>query len=482
VTRLTRRRRINDPWDLPGPRRKPSLWRLLTAPQLFVGSFLVLVVIGTLGLRLLPGLYTGARLGWLDCLFTATSAVCVTGLVVVDTAAHFTRAGQAWILLLIQLGGLGIITFATLLTFALGRRLSLRGEELSVAAEVAPHLGAGRLTRNIVLFTFGTEAIGALALFLVWAPALGLADAAWHAIFQTVSAFCNAGFSTFPDNLMGAPEATLTPMIIGALFVVGGLGFIVLEDLYTQVHARVRRGLRPRQARRGPRLSLHSRLVLTTTAALVLVGWVAFLLLEWGGRLADRSAAGKLLHAAFMSVTPRTAGFNTIDYGQAQDATNFLTILLMTVGGSPGSTAGGLKTTTFALIGLLAWSRLRRREATHAFGRTVPEETVQRAVGLAVGVLTILFVGVFVLTLTEDPVAGGDGRFLKYMFECSSAFNTVGLSMGITPALSPAGKVLVVVLMFIGRVGPSTAAAALALGPRGSVGEFRFAYEEVAVG
>src|SRR5688572_1628556 len=212
------------PWLGHGERRR-SLWRRLTPPQLFVASFLALVVVGTLGLRMLPGLYTGARLGWLDALFTATSAVCVTGLIVVDTATHFTTAGQAFLLLLIQLGGLGMITFTTLIILALGRRLSLRHERLSSAtAEVAPHVPAERLTRDIVLFTLGIEAAGTAALYALWAPRLGWADAAWPALFHAVSAFCNAGFSTFSDSLMGFQGGAATLLAVAALLLAGGTG------------------------------------------------------------------------------------------------------------------------------------------------------------------------------------------------------------------------------------------------------------------
>jgi trk system potassium uptake protein TrkH len=453
------------------------LWRRLTAPQLFAGSFALLIGGGTLGLRLTPAFHAGEPLGWLDSLFTITSAVCVTGLIVVDTATAFTPLGQAWILLFIQLGGLGILTFTTLLTYALGRRLSLRGEALSpTGAEVAPELDLRRLTRDVVLFTLGIEFVGAVVLYGLWAPRLGWRGAAWPAVFHSISAFCNAGFSTFSDSLMGFQRDAVTLLLIAALVVLGGLGFVTLEELYLR--------WRPRASgrTRAPRLSLHSRIVLATTLVLIVGGWLPMLVLEWGGALGTMPMADRPVNALFMSITPRTAGFNNIDYGVASDATNFLTVLLMTVGGSPGSTAGGLKTTTFALIVLLAWSRFRGHEVTSLWGRSIPEETIQRAVGLAVGVVMILTAGLFVLTVSEDPKAGGDGRFLKYLFETASAFNTVGLSMGITSGLSAVGKLVMIAMMFVGRVGPATAAAALSLSAPTAEGEFRYAYEEVAIG
>jgi trk system potassium uptake protein TrkH len=466
----------SDPWSDRSPRRRDSLWRRLTAPQIFVGSFLFLIAVGTIGLKLIPGLHTGAPVSWLDALFTITSAVCVTGLIVVDTATVFTTLGQAWVLLFIQLGGLGIITFATLLTFALGQRLSLRGEELSSGGtDVAPHLDVRRLTRDVVVFTLVIEALGALALYLLWAPDLGHRDAAWPAVFHSISAFCNAGFSTYTDSLIGFQRSPLTLLVIAVLIVVGGLGFVTLEEFY------VRRQYH-RVGRRPMRLSLHSRLVLATTALLIVGGWFPLLALEWDGQLGALPSYHKPVNALFLSVTPRTAGFNNIDYGRASDATNFFTILLMTVGGSPGSTAGGLKTTTFAVLGILAWSRFRGKAIISAWGRTIPDETFERAAGLTVGVVGILVAGVFVLTLSEDPSAGGDGRFLKYLFETSSAFNTVGLSMGITAGLSGVGKVTMIVMMFVGRVGPATAAAALSLSGKARSDGFRFAAENVAIG
>jgi trk system potassium uptake protein TrkH len=474
-----RRRWAVNLWDQPIARRRESFWRRISAAQLFVGSFAVLIAVGAVGLRLLPGLSVGPRLSWIDCWFTMTSAVCVTGLAVVDTGSHFTIWGQAWILLFIQLGGLGILTFATLLTFALGGRLSLRAEEISSSGtEISPHVKMRQLTRDVVLFTVAIETFGALLLFLFWTGEHGPARAGWHAVFHSISAFCNAGFSTYVNNIAGLQRPGDAPavVVIGALLVLGGLGFIVLEELALIASAWMR------SARRRPRLSLHSRLVLASSALLIAAGCAFFLVLEWDGVFAAMPPWLKLVHAWFMSVTPRTAGFNTVDYGQAREATNFLTILLMTVGGSPGSTAGGMKTTTCAVIVLLAWSRLNQREVTGAFGRSIPEESVQRAVGIGVGCLVILLLGVFALTLTEDPARSGDDRFLRYMFECSSAFNTVGLSMGITASLSPLGKMLMIILMFVGRVGPASAAAALALRPKPHEREFRFAYEEVALG
>ncbi len=459
------------------PERTGSLWRRLTPPQLFVTSFLGLVLLGTLGLRLLPGIYTGARLGWLDALFTATSAVCVTGLVVVDTATVFTPAGQAFLLLLIQLGGLGMITFTTLIILALGGRLSLRHERLSSAtAEVAPHVPVDRLARDVVLFTFGFEAAGALVLYLLWAPALGWTEAAWPAVFHAVSAFCNAGFSTFSDSLSGFRSGAATLLACSVLVIAGGIGFLTMEEL--------RLAWRCARARKTFRLSLHSRLVLLASAVLLVIGSMLFGLFEWEGTLAGLPPVDRIANAIVLATMPRSGGFTSVDYTQATDSTNFLSIILMFIGGSPGSTAGGLKTTTIALVALLAWERFRGREIPSLWGRSVPEETIQRAIGLAVVGFTVVTASIFVYTWTEHGRGGraAGGTFLAHMFEAVSAFNTVGLSMGVTDALSDPGRMLTIFLMFVGRVGPLTFAAALALSAQRQKVAYRYAYEDVVVG
>lgn len=463
-------------WEVGGSAAGRSLWGRFSAPQLFLGSFLLLIALGTLGLKLLPGIYTGAPLGWLDALFTATSAVCVTGLIVVDTATFFTPAGQGFLLLLIQLGGLGMITFTTLIILALGRRLSLRQEKITAgSAEVAPHVDFQHLARSVVLFTFGIEAVGAAALYLLWIPEMGMDGALWPAVFHAVSAFCNAGFSTFTDSLIGFATAPYTLLVVMALIVLGGIGFLTIEELHLQQRAR--------RERTPFRLSLHSRIVLATTAVLLVGGWILFTLFEWRVTLAGLPVWARPLNGLFMSVTARTAGFNTIDYGQAADSSNFLTILLMSIGGSPGSTAGGIKTTTVALIGLLAWARLQGLEMTSLWGRSVPEETVQRAVGLFVVAFGVVTVAIFAYTTTElGPISHGGSGFMLYMFEAVSAFNTVGLSMGVTAELSTPGRWLTIVLMYLGRVGPLTFAAAIALRGRSAVRGFRYAYEDVVVG
>ncbi|MGH7445640.1 MAG: potassium transporter TrkG, partial [Longimicrobiales bacterium] len=408
--------------------RSLPFWRRLTAPQLFVGSFVSLVLLGTALLYFLPGVYTGDDLSLVDALFTATSAVCVTGLIVVDTATYFTPFGQGVLLLLIQLGGLGILSLTTLLIIAMGRRLSLRSEQLAGSSEAVPHLEPRSLVRTMVLYTFVTEAAGALLLYLFWLPRFGVEGALWPALFHAISAFCNAGFSVFSDNLVGFSGSAPTLLVMGALIVVGGLGSVVLAELKPRLS--LHRRARPRAG-----LSVHTRLVLATTGILLLGGTALFLLFEWNNALADRGIGSRLAEALFMAITPRTAGFNTAQYALLTPGSLFLTIGLMMIGGSPGSTAGGLKTTTFALVFLLAYARFRGHEHTGAFRRTIPDATSQRAVGLVVAVMAMLGGAILLLLITEfgaRPYSETGSGFMQLTFEAVSAFNTVGLSTGIT--------------------------------------------------
>ncbi|MGM0705608.1 MAG: TrkH family potassium uptake protein [Bacteroidota bacterium] len=452
-----------------------SWWRSITPPQLFVGSFLALILVGTVGFMVLPGLYTGPSLTWVDALFTATSAVCVTGLIVVDTATYFTTWGQAYVLLLIQLGGLGIVSFTSVIIAALGHRLSLRQEILtSRGANMVDEIDYHALTWAVVRFTFGAELVGAVLLYVFWVPEFGWTGAVWPSIFHTVSAFCNAGFSTFTTSLMGFQTNLPLLGVVMMLIVLGGLGFLTLEELNLWRHRRQKKG--------RFRLSVHSQIVLGTTAVLIVGGWVAFTAFEWHNTLAGMSLSERLVNGLFASITPRTAGFNTIDYAETTSGTNFLTIIFMVIGGSPGSTAGGIKTTTFALLGLLAWSRLQGRPTTSISARTIPEATLQKSTSLLVVALGIITVGIFLFSVLEVPGNGANAAFLTYMFEVVSAFNTVGLSMGATGELSDPGRLITVVLMFIGRVGTLTFVAAMARSPKHIKGGFRYAYEDVSIG
>jgi len=459
-------------WLLGPDTRRHAADRGPSATQFFVGSFALLVAVGTVGFLVIPGLYTGESLGWIDALFTATSAVCVTGLIVVDTATYFTPLGQAWILFLIQLGGIGILTLATLLISLAGRRMSLELERAGGRRAFSRAYPDQRsLLAAVVKLTFVLELAGAVSLWLAWRGRLGDAQAIWPAIFHAISAFCNAGFSTFSNSLVGFQSAPVTLLLISVLIVLGGLGFLVLDDVQ----------LRLRRASSG--LTLHSKLVLMISAVLLVGGAALYMLFETHFDLRQMGVPDRVVNSWFMSATARTAGFNSVDYAGASNASIFLTMALMVVGGSPGSTAGGLKTTSVVLLLLLLRHRLAGKEHTSVMGRTVPRETLERAAGIVVGGLLVLALFIFILLIVELPAHGelDRGHFLELMFEAHSAFGTVGLSLGATPDLTPGGRVLVSVLMFIGRVGPLALATSMVM-RGGRAAKIRYAHEDVVVG
>jgi trk system potassium uptake protein TrkH len=408
-----------------------------------------------------------------DALFMATSAVCVTGLSVVDVSSRLTGAGQVWLLLLIQAGGLGILSFAALAARAIGRRASLEVEEaVTGPASLQPARTPLGLVRAIVAITLVVEAAGALALWLAWRGSLGAAGALWPALFHAVSAFCNAGFSTFRDSLMALQGDTATLLVVSALVVTGGIGFPVLEDLRLRLRGERRRVL------------VHTRVVLVTTAVLIVLPGLAFLSMEGGRALASLSPVDRLVNALFLSITPRTAGFNAVDYDALSNPAILLTIALMWIGGSPASTAGGVKTTALAVLVLLFVAKLRGRSDVSIADRSLPDATVHRVVGLAVGSVAVLGAFVFLLLWTELPAAGTHTdrhQLVRILFEAQSALGTVGLSMNQTASLTPGGRLLVVALMFVGRVGPLAVAESMARRTRRRA-SVRFAREDVLIG
>jgi trk system potassium uptake protein TrkH len=435
-----------------------NAWFRASPAALLAGSFAALILLGTILLSL-PQAHAAGAVGGLDALFTATSAVCVTGLIVVDTAGDFTRFGQAVILCLIQLGGLGIMTFAALFLQMLGRRMSLRTQGLVHDTLLQRDLAAGfpRLLRRILLLTFALEAAGAGLLFLGFLRELPATAAAWHALFHSVSAFCNAGFSTFRTSLVTWRANGPVMTGVAGLILAGGAGHLVLVE-------GAERWLLPLLPwRRVPRrkLGFHSRVVLTVSAALLLSGWAGLMLFGTGpgtGEGAERWSA-----AFFQSVTARTAGFNTVEIGALPVASLLLLACLMLIGGSPASCAGGVKTTTFAAALAWLWAGLRGSQEVRLFGRRLPESVLGRAgviLGLALGWNLL---GVFVLLATEGT---GPGRGLaELLFEQVSAFGTVGLSTGLTPSLSTAGRIWIILTMYVGRLGPLTLAAWAVRGP-----------------
>jgi trk system potassium uptake protein TrkH len=405
-------------------------------------------IIAGAALLCLPFATVKSSIDPLNALFTATSAVCVTGLTVVDTATTFTTFGQLVILVLIQLGGLGIITFAALVMMVLGRRLSLYQRETIQVQQVGLEIEFEPLEigKRIVGFVAITEFTGMVLLTVAFLRYFPIDIALYHASFQAVSAFCNAGLSTFSDNMMpfSGDAMVLVPMMV--LIVLGGIGFVVVIDL---------EGI----FRQGRKPTLQTRLVLVTTLVLLLFGALAFFLFEGGNVLKEKPLGEKILNSFFHSVTCRTAGFNTVNYYELTNATLVLTMLLMVIGGSPGSTAGGIKTTTAALIFLMAWARLKGRQEPEVGNRTISNRSLGDAVTLTVLMVIFVLAVCLLLQVGELGTAGHPerrGAFLELSFETSSAFGTVGLSMGATPTLSPVGKMLIILTMFVGRLGPLT--------------------------
>lgn len=443
----------------------------LSAPQLLVVSFVILIVTGWLGFLVLPGLYEGAPMDWVDALFISASAVCVTGLSTIDVPVVLSFWGELWLLLLIQAGGLGILTFAAMVARVTGRRAGLDIEEASGTFTSVMALGTpGSLMRTILGVTLACEAVGALGLLAVWGGDHELGRAVWLSVFHSVSAFCNAGFSLFSDSLMGQQRNAPILLVVAGLIVLGGIGFPVLHDLRSRF-----RGKR--------RLSTHARLTLSMTALLILVGSVAFLYLEWDRQLAGLGWLDRIVNALFMSITPRTAGFNAVDYGAVSNDSILLTVVLMWIGGAPGSTAGGAKVTTVALLALLVFARLRGDRHVSIAGRTIPDETVNRATGLAAGMVLILLAFTMILLAFEPSGLGADAErslMVQYVFEVQSALSTVGLSMNLTPSLADGSKLALVLVMLLGRVGPLAVLGAMVI--RTHHADFRYPHEDVLIG
>jgi trk system potassium uptake protein TrkH len=442
--------------------------------------YLGLIVTGAAALAFVPLCWGDPEkpISLLDALFTATSASCVTGLSVRSTVNDFSYVGQGVILALIQLGGIGIMTVTTFIVVQFDKRGSLRQRKAIVDT-----LGAGasgdikRLLRNVLLMTFGCEGIGAaiLAAFNlahyehyaalgVWN---GYGEALWHAVFNSVSAFCNAGFAMHDASLTPFADSWVVNLTICWLIIVGGLGVPVVSDLWRNRRQKWRNML--------SELQLHSKIMLIGTAVLLGAGFVSFLTLEWDGVLRKQTLDERVLKAIFHSVTCRTAGFNTVDVAKLTDATLFISILLMAVGAGPCSTAGGFKVTTASIIALRAWATFQGYSRVNLFRRTLPSSAIERAVATA-----MLFVGLAILALTAllivEQSYGGlarrDNLFLEAAFEVVSALGTVGLSTGITPILSDPGKVIIILLMLLGRLGPITTFVALSHSERQEPIEF----------
>lgn len=432
--------------------------------QVLVVGFAALIVVGTVLLMLPIATADGSIPAFTTALFTATSAVCVTGLVVVSTASYWSLFGQLVILLLIQIGGLGIMTAATLIALLLGRRIGLR-ERLVIQQAMggASLAGLVRLTKGVLVATFLIEGLGATLLTIRFAAQFPLGQALYYGVFHSISAFNNAGFHLFNTSLVPYVADPAVNLLIATLFIVGGLGFIVIADLYRW------------RTHRHWHLAVHSWLVLRVTGLLLVLGTVLVLLLECNnpGTLGPLPWPQKLLAAFFQSAAPRSCGFHTLMTNQLRPATLLLVMILMFIGASPGSTGGGIKTTTFAAVVMNLASIIRGKRSVVINLRQIPGEIVERAqVILAISLSLVLGAAFLLLTF-------GQGTFLAVLFESFSAVGTVGLSMGLTPQLTAAGRFVLIVAMFAGRLGPLTVATALA---RPSHEGVRYPQERISVG
>jgi len=408
----------------------------------------------------------------IDALFTATSAVCVTGLTVVDTGRDFSTYGQVVILILIQLGGLGIMTFATSLLLMMGSKVSFQDRlGLTQSFAAGPRVRSGSLMKAVVITTLMFEAVGAVLLFLQFRHTYPLGQAWFQAIFHSVSAFCNAGFSTYSNSLEGYAGNIPIIFTFAGLIIFGGLGFVVIRELVDRARYKT------------TRLSLHTKLCLTTTVVLLLGGTVVFYISEAGNVFRDSTFAESLANAFFQSVTARTAGFNTITQSNLTEVSLLFTMILMFIGASPGSTGGGIKTTTFAALGLLLYHRFWGRQSVVAFKRSISGDSIVRAQTVVLLAVMVIVLMLALLMFTEDrPLAHtmSHGWFVGNIFEMVSAFGTVGLSLGLTGHVTIPGKLVLILTMFIGRVGLLTLAYGLARAVRR--GEVTYLEENVMVG
>ena len=416
----------------------------------------------------------GKQLGFVNALFTSTSAVCVTGLTVVDTGNAFSTFGQFILLILIQAGGLGIMTMSTLFLMLMGRRPGLVGQ--TVVQDTFTHSRERNIfsiLKDVVLFTCVIEGLGIVLIFFCFLPGNNMKHALFLSTFHSISAFCNAGFSVFSDSFVEYRENWALNLVLCFLIISGGIGFLVLSELKLKFSFK-RASL--------SRLSLHSKIVLSTTAILLVSGTVLITAMEWHNTLAPLSVPGRFLSAFFQSVTARTAGFNTLSIGNMANETLFLLILLMFIGASPGSCGGGIKTTSLATLVVLGTSRFFGHKRPQLFNRTISDVSVGKTISVIMLSMIVVCAGIMLLLMTEiGEVAHPQsrGKFLELLFEVVSAFGTVGLSTGITSGLSAMGKIILSGIMFLGRLGPLVVGVALS---RDTVSRYHYAEETIMIG
>lgn len=439
-------------------------------------SFAVLIAIGTL-LFSLPISSKKGYLSFTDSLFMATSAVCVTGLTVVDTGKDLTTFGQSVLLMLVQLGGLGIMTFSTIFIYMLRGHISTHDRLILQGSFSYTGRDIYSLLKHIFFFTILIEGIGAVALSIRWYGEYSLSTALYLSLFHSITAFCNAGFSPFSNSLIKYQGDITINFIFISLIIAGGLGFFSLHEIKNLLYNGSKGSLNKRQ------LSLHTKMALIVTAILLLIGSIMFFALEKNNSLKGLGFGEQLLCSLFQSVTARTAGFNTVNFASLTNATLFITIMFMFIGASPGSTGGGIKTTTLGVLFAIIKSRFYAREDVSILNRTIPLEVASRSIAIASISFVIVALFTILLTITEVyniPHQESRGSFIEIMFEVVSAFGTVGLSAGMTERLTEIGKILICMVMFIGRLGPLT--IAMAVSREEAKGRFKYSEENLMVG
>jgi trk system potassium uptake protein len=439
--------------------------KFMSPPRILVVGFALIILLGACLLSLPIAAAGGERLRFLDALFTATSATCVTGLVVVDTGTFFTTFGQIVIISLIQVGGLGFMTMATLIALALRRKITIKERLiLQEAMNQGSMEGIVRLIRRVIVYSLLVEVSAAILLSIRFSVDLGIRKGIYFGIFHSISLFNNAGFDLFGEfhSLTDYVNDVVVNVIAVSLIVIGGIGFVVIADIV--------------ELKQKQKLSLHSKVVLATTAALILTGTFVIFVFEFTNpkTLGSLNAAGKVLASLFQSVASRTAGANTLDIAGLRQASQFFIILLMFVGASPGSTGGGIKTTTFATIIGAVIAMIRGKEEIVFFNYRVGQERIYKAITLSLFAIALVIAVTMLLSATEDVY------FLTILFEATSAFSTTGLSMGLTPHLSDFGKLVIALTMFAGRLGPIT--LAYALGPKKEKELFKHPEGKIIIG
>jgi len=437
-------------------------------------GFALLISVGT-ALLMLPSSAVESPMEFVDALFMSTSASCVTGLSILDVGQQLTLFGQIVILLLIQIGGLGIMTVSTLLLMMIKGRPTLSGH--AIIKDTFTY-GEGKQTaitvlKAIFITAFSIEMVGALCLYLRTAPQVGWNHAVYPAVFHAVSAFCNAGFCLYRNSFVNYRNDWMINGVLSALIIIGGIGFVVIDDVKNRFIIR---------KTNMKQLSLHSRLAISASAVLIILGTLLILLMEWNNTLSTQSFSGRILAALFQAISARTAGFNTIDMDIMANETLFMLCILMFIGACPGSCGGGVKTTTIAGLAVMGISRLRGFSRPQVFRRTLTDESMSKATSVVMISAAVIILAVTVMMISE---LGGTshtqtrGRFLEIFFETISAFGTVGLSTGITDTLSPFGRITIAVLMFIGRLGPMVIGLAVS---REHINRFQFAEENIMIG